>query len=82
MSGQILEGAWEEILDHASELSGKRVRLVVLDEQSKTERPLQDATAGIAGSIDSTDGSGQGFPPTPLTDTLAGKFKAQGLKIP
>lgn len=32
MSQQILEGAWEEIAEHAGELSGKRVKLIVLEE--------------------------------------------------
>jgi hypothetical protein len=32
MSQQVLEGAWEEIAEHADELSGKRVKLIVLDE--------------------------------------------------
>jgi hypothetical protein len=31
MSQQVLEGAWEEILLHADELSGKRVRLIVIE---------------------------------------------------
>jgi len=32
MSQQILEGAWEEIAEHAGQLSGKRVKLIVLEE--------------------------------------------------
>src|SRR5262245_59583644 len=32
MSQQILEGAWEEIAEHAGELTGKRVKLIVLEE--------------------------------------------------
>lgn len=32
MSQQVLEGAWEEITEHADELSGKRVKLIVLGE--------------------------------------------------
>jgi hypothetical protein len=28
----VLEGTWEEVAQHAPELSGKRVRLLVLDE--------------------------------------------------
>jgi hypothetical protein len=34
MSQQVLEGTWEEVLQHADELSGKRVRLTVLSETS------------------------------------------------
>ena len=32
MLPQTLEGTWEEIVQHASELAGHRVRLTVLDE--------------------------------------------------
>ncbi len=32
MSQQVLEDAWEEIAERADELSGKRVKLIVLDE--------------------------------------------------
>jgi hypothetical protein len=34
----VLEGTWEEILDHASELAGRRVRLTVLEETLPTQR--------------------------------------------
>jgi hypothetical protein len=33
MSQQVLEGTWEEIARHGDELSGKRVRLTVLEEE-------------------------------------------------
>ncbi len=32
MAKQILEGTWEEMLQRSSELSGRRVRVTVLDE--------------------------------------------------
>jgi hypothetical protein len=32
-----LEGTWEEILEHGTELAGKRVRVVVLDNNIETE---------------------------------------------
>jgi hypothetical protein len=35
MSQQILEGAWKEIAEHAGELSGKRVKLIVLGESRR-----------------------------------------------
>ncbi|MCI0387582.1 MAG: hypothetical protein MOB07_02260 [Acidobacteria bacterium] len=41
MSQQILEGAWEEIAEHAGELSGKRVKLIVLGESRQL--PANDA---------------------------------------
>ncbi len=33
MPPQILEGTWEEITQHAAELSGHRVRVTVLDDK-------------------------------------------------
>jgi hypothetical protein len=33
MSQMVLEGPWEEILNRSDELSGKRVRLSVLDDE-------------------------------------------------
>ena len=35
MSQQVLEGVWEEIAEHANELSGKHVKLIVLGESRK-----------------------------------------------
>lgn len=32
MLEEVLEGTWEEITQHADELAGKRVRLIVLEE--------------------------------------------------
>jgi hypothetical protein len=34
MAEQVLEGTWEEIVHHAPELAGKRVRLTVLAEHA------------------------------------------------
>jgi hypothetical protein len=33
MSKEILEGPWEEIVRHADEFSGKRVRLIVIEDE-------------------------------------------------
>jgi hypothetical protein len=33
-----LEGTWEEILAHADQLAGRKVRLIVLAEESKSEQ--------------------------------------------
>ena len=37
MTQQIYEGAWEEVITHASELQGRRVRVTILDEPQKAE---------------------------------------------
>jgi hypothetical protein len=33
MSQEILEGPWEEIVRHADEFSGKRVRLTIIEDE-------------------------------------------------
>ena len=41
---QVLEGAWEEVIRHGPELTGKRVRVTVLPDEARTarvERPSQ-----------------------------------------
>ena len=83
MSQLILEGAWEEIMQRAAEFAGSQVRLIVLDKrQPELERPLAEALQGIVGTIGSTEDSPDRQPPTPFTDTLADKFRKQGLIIP
>ena len=57
MAQQIYEGTWEEIVSHSSELAGRRVRLMILDqspEQSeKSEHySLADALSGKLGILD------------------------------
>jgi hypothetical protein len=42
MKQKILEGTWEEILLHASELSGQRVRLTILTDPVSS-RPLTES---------------------------------------
>ena len=46
MSQQVLEGQWEEILRHGDELSGKRVRLIVIEGEA-TPRPNEAMLAAI-----------------------------------
>jgi hypothetical protein len=63
MAEQVLEGTWEEIARHADELSGKRMRLMVLEECSPRqvgqsaleERPLAEMLEGLVGVIDSRE---------------------------
>ena len=91
MSQQVLEGTWEEIVQHAEELSGKLVRLTVLDQathqrgeqRSIEERPLSELLEGLIGVIDSSE-------PSPASsrkrsaygDAIIEKFRKQGLKLP
>jgi hypothetical protein len=81
MAKQVLEGLWEEIVQHADELSGKKVRLIVIDGM-RLERPLSEALEGIVGAVDSTDESQHGHSTTPFTEIISEKFRKQGLKIP
>jgi hypothetical protein len=40
MAAEILEGTWEEMLEHAAELEGRRVRVMVLgDDECARRRP-------------------------------------------
>lgn len=38
MSQLVLEGTWEEVVSHSSELAGKKVRLTVIEDSSEEER--------------------------------------------
>lgn len=38
MATEILEGTWEEILEHAAELEGHRVRVTVLGDDERAPR--------------------------------------------
>ncbi len=92
MAEQILEGTWEEILQHAEEFSGKRVRLMVLEKSSPPrqaeqpsveERPLSELMEGLVGMIDSREPCP---PPTRRRDAFGEgvieKLRKQGLKLP
>jgi hypothetical protein len=46
MTQPIYEGTWEEIVSHASELTGRRVRLTVLDHISEEASQLMDMVGG------------------------------------
>ena len=41
-----LEGTWEEILTHANELAGRRVRVVVLPMEPRVSEEYPHSTAG------------------------------------
>ncbi len=91
MALEILEGTWEEIAQHAAEFSGKRVRLMVLDESVMQngnqslgeERPLSELLEGLIGVIDSSEPTPP-FPHKPRAwgEAIEEKYRKQGLKIP
>lgn len=91
MSQQVLEGTWEEIVQHADELSGKRVRLTVLGQTTQqgeketpiVEAPLSELLEGLVGVIDSREP----FPKPErrrdaFGDGVIAKLEKQGLKLP
>jgi hypothetical protein len=39
---KVIEGTWDEVLRHAGELAGHRVRVVVLDEPPAMDHPAMD----------------------------------------
>ncbi len=59
MTQPIYEGTWEEIASHSSELTGRRVRLTVLDQISEDKKTspdysLAEALKGKIGIIEGT----------------------------
>lgn len=91
MAERVIEGTWEEIAEHGGQLSGKRVRLTVLDENypengntTTTEaNPATEVLAALTGVIDSRTPS----PTSPRKHSAYGelvveKFRKQGLKLP
>ena len=44
MKQQTLEGTWEEILEHSAELTGQRVRLIILSDQSSHSSTIENLT--------------------------------------
>lgn len=91
MAELIIEGTWEEIAEKGGQLSGKRVRLTILDEiypengnTTTTEaNSTTDVLAALSGVIDSRVTS----PTAPRKRSVYGesvveKFRKQGLKLP
>ncbi|MDQ3756208.1 MAG: hypothetical protein M3371_15940 [Acidobacteriota bacterium] len=91
MAEQVLEGTWEEIVQHAEEFSGKRVRLTVIEKSLSPqaeqppveERPLSELLEGLIGVIDSREPCP---PPIRRRDAfgegVVEKLRKQGLKLP
>jgi hypothetical protein len=67
-----LEGTWEEILAHAPELAGKRVRLTVLEGVDATPEngPAQPGRE-LAAWLRELEESDKEMPFTPAGDTVA-----------
>ena len=90
MSEQVLEGSWEEIVGHSDELSGKHVRLTVLDESPDRaarqllieDRPLEELLKSLTGVIDSREPSPAfASKESAWGDAVVEKFRRQGLRL-
>ena len=71
MDQQVLEGAWEEIVLHAAELSGRRVRLTILTAQQgenvvAPEETLDKMLRGRVGKVN--------FQPSNLSENTGKAF--------
>lgn len=91
MAELVLEGTWEEVARHADELSGKRVRLTVLEEGSPRqagqsaleERPLSELLEGRIGVIDSREPfTPPGREEDAFGEAVVEKLRKQGLRLP
>jgi hypothetical protein len=84
MENRMIEGTWEEVVRRGHELSGRRVRVTVLDEPDPA--PTLDGT--LARLIAEAERLG-GPLPTPTAplpdrawgDPVADKFRRQGLDL-
>lgn len=65
MLEQVLEGTWEEIINHSDELSGKRVRVTVIEEP-----PVARPNVEMLEAIRKVAERNQGKPLTSGEDTL------------
>ncbi|HSO74393.1 MAG TPA: hypothetical protein VLU47_06115 [Blastocatellia bacterium] len=91
MAEHVIEGTWEEIAEHGGQLSGKRVRLTILDEpyleNAKTTttetKPSTEALAALTGVIDSRKSSSNSpRKRSAYGEAVVEKFRKQGLKLP
>lgn len=87
MENQVFEGKWEEIATHAKELSGRRVRITVLNDESS---PTLDQTLSellqAAETLEPQEQQSMPFNPAEdtgkaFTDIVVEKYKKQGFNL-
>jgi hypothetical protein len=66
MSFKIIEGTWDEVQQHAQELEGRRVRVIVFPE---AEAPPQDTGAALLAYLTAIGFVGQWTDRTDLPDS-------------
>lgn len=79
-----IEGTWEEILSHADELAGHRVKVIVLDEPPSGQQQefSPDIVADLIGSFDSRQHSHPPREKTAFEEILSEKMAKQGIRVP
>jgi hypothetical protein len=84
MGTRVIEGTWEEVALRAGELSGRRVRVTVLDER-ELESTLDRALAPLVAEAEALTGQ---LPPAPgliptdaWSEGVVGKFRRQGFDL-
>ena len=53
MVRQTFEGTWEQIVKHAAELTGRRVRVTVFEDEPASKKNLAQLMSGYVGSVSS-----------------------------
>jgi hypothetical protein len=93
MSAQILEGTWEEILHHADELTGKRIKVYILGtdevaENGLDERKGESQPQNLAEYLNGYIGALQADGPNPSSEVgesfdriMVEKYRKQGYQI-
>ena len=82
MEQQIFEGTWEQILQHGSALTGKRVRLILLTSETANEPVTDNLDQVLQGRVGRVN-----FQPSNLSerteeafcDLLEAKYNSSGL---
>lgn len=82
MEQQVFEGTWEEILQHASKLTGQRVRLTILNSETANQPVTENLGKLLQGRVGRVN-----FQPSNLSertkeafaDLLETKYNSSGL---
>jgi hypothetical protein len=86
MGHRMIEGTWEEVARRAHELTGRRVRVIVIDDQEEALTLDRVLAPLIAEAETLTDRLQAVHMPEPLpadawSETVAEKFRRQGFEL-
>jgi hypothetical protein len=77
-----VEGQWEELIQHANQFAGRRVRVTVLADERSPTNSLQAALHRWLAEGEELDVASAGATKTdPFGEGLAEKFRKQGLVL-